>query len=390
MWNTSIHYWFESRKTVWRCRPLKTYRIGELFCGAGGLAVGARAATFADAQGNAYGCRSVWANDISHWACETYRHNIGGHVIEGPVQNINFADLEPIEGLMFGFPCNDYSLVGEHKGLEGDYGPLYTYGIKALNAHNPDWFLAENVSGLASANEGEAFRAILSELTMAGRSGYRVTAHLYRFEQYGVPQMRHRVILVGIRSDLHKEFRVPKPTHLDKPMTAAEALAGVEQVPFNNERTRHPQKTVDMLSHIPPGENAWYPGIPEHLQLNVGNCRLSHIYRRLDPNKPAPTVTARGGGGTHGYHWAEPRALTNRERARIQTFPDDFEFLGPKEEIRSQIGMAVPPKGAQVIVEAILKTLAGEAYESVEARWGTGQVQAKLFDQAPKCDDAAD
>ena len=94
-------------------------------------------------------------------------------------------------------------------------------------------------------------------------------------------------------------------------------------------------------------------------------AKLSQIYKRLDPNKPAYTVTGSGGGGTHIYHYAEPRALTNRERARLQTFPDDFVFIGSKESVRRQIGMAVPCKGAQVIFEAVLKTFAGIPYESV-------------------------
>jgi DNA (cytosine-5)-methyltransferase 1 len=347
----------------------KVYRVGELFCGAGGLALGAKQTQVTNpADGMVHECRNVWGIDNNYWATQTYAHNIGGHAICSPVQEVKFEELEPIEGLLFGFPCNDYSLVGEHKGLEGDFGPLYTYGIKAIRTHHPEWFMAENVSGLMSANEGEAFLGIMNQLSRAGR-GYNITAHLYRFEHYGVPQMRHRVVLVGIRKDLGRMFQVPKRTSDQNLPRVEDAFCGVEDVAHNNERTKHPARTVEMLRHIPPGENAWYPGIPKALQLNVGNCRLSHIYRRLDPNLPAPTVTARGGGGTHGYHWAEPRALTNRERARIQTFPDDFRFLGPKEEVRAQIGMAVPPKGAQVIVEAILKTLAGIAYDSVEPRW---------------------
>ena len=90
------------------------------------------------------------------------------------------------------------------------------------------------------------------------------------------------------------------------------------------------------------------------------------IYKRLDPDKPAYTVTGSGGGGTHIYHWDEPRALTNRERARLQTFPDDFKFIGSKESVRRQIGMAVPVQGAKIILEAVLKTLQGIPYESVE------------------------
>ena len=107
--------------------------------------------------------------------------------------------------------------------------------------------------------------------------------------------------------------------------------------------------------------------MPEELQLNVKGAKISQIYKRLDPTKPSYTVTGSGGGGTHIYHYSELRALTNRERARLQTFPDDYVFEGPKESVRKQIGMAVPPKGAKIIFEAILKTFAGIPYESISA-----------------------
>jgi DNA (cytosine-5)-methyltransferase 1 len=114
-----------------------------------------------------------------------------------------------------------------------------------------------------------------------------------------------------------------------------------------------------------PGENAWNAKLPESLRLNVKGAKLSQIYKRLDPQKPAYTITGSGGGGTHGYHWSEPRALTNRERARIQTFPDDFVFHGSKESVRKQIGMAVSPKMSEIVFTAILKTFAGIEYPSI-------------------------
>lgn len=124
---------------------------------------------------------------------------------------------------------------------------------------------------------------------------------------------------------------------------------------------------MERLTYINPGQNAFTADIPEHLQLNVKGAKISQIYKRLDPEKPAYTVTGSGGGGTHIYHYAEPRALTNRERARLQTFPDNYVFEGSKESVRKQIGMAVPPQGAKVIFEAILKTFAGIEYESMPA-----------------------
>ena len=383
------------------------FRKGELFCGPGGLALAAKNSEYIDKNGDIYKVDHQWANDIDYSACKTFTHNICGietklvdnficyneddidvinnrSVLCKDVREIDVTKLPAIDAFTFGFPCNDFSNVGEKKGFNGKYGPLYTYGVKVLNHHNPKWFLAENVGGLQSANDGEAFKTIIKELSEAGNyGGYELTPHLYKFEQYGVPQMRHRIIIVGIRKDLVKEedirFRVPAPTtpNTEDYKTSRWALEyGFDKVEltemgdfYNNERTKHPKSIIERLNHIPPGENAWYKGIPEELRLNVKGAKLSNIYKRLHPNRPAYTVTGSGGGGTHMYHYSEPRALTNRERARLQSFPDNYEFLGNKEDIRKQIGMAVPPMGAKIIIEAILKTFAKEEYEYVDPKW---------------------
>ena len=135
---------------------------------------------------------------------------------------------------------------------------------------------------------------------------------------------------------------------------------------LNNELTRQSATVVERLTHILPGQNAFTADLPEHLRLNIKGAKISQIYKRLEPDKPSYTVTGSGGGGTHIYHWDEPRALTNRERARLQTFPDTFEFKGSKENVRKQIGMAVPCKGAKIIFEAILNSFAGIKYPSIE------------------------
>ncbi|MDF2789530.1 MAG: cytosine methyltransferase [Neobacillus sp.] len=349
------------------------FKKGELFCGPGGLSLGAKMAEF-EHNGEVYGVEHTWSNDYDEATCETFRHNICPNrpetVFHGDVRELDITKLEKIEAFAFGFPCNDYSIVGESKGLEGEYGPLYSYGIKVLKEHQPKWFMAENVGGLESANEGQAFIQILREMEEAG---YNITPHLYKFEEYGVPQARRRIIIVGIHKELGWKFKVPAPPqeYLDSPKTSKQAIEEppIPEDAFNHEFTSHQKKVIDMLSTIPPGENAWSDKIPEHLRLNVKGARLSNIYKRLAPDQPAYTVTGSGGGGTHMYHYSVPRALTNRERARLQTFPDDFEFLGGKESVRRQVGMAVPPTGARVIVEAILKSFAGIPYETIPSKW---------------------
>jgi DNA (cytosine-5)-methyltransferase 1 len=275
--------------------------------------------------------------------------------------------LNDIDALAFGFPCNDYSVVGEQKGMDGVYGPLYSYGVKALRKFKPQWFLAENVGGLRNANEGKAFTKILAELR---ESGYRITPNLYKFEEYGIPQARHRIIIVGIRNDIDVVFRVPSTDpyrNADNTCRTAIEVPPIPENAANNEATKQSKIVVERLKYIKPGQNAFTADIPKELQLNIKGAKISQIYKRLDPNKPSYTVTGSGGGGTHIYHWDEPRALTNRERARLQTFPDTYKFEGSKEGVRKQIGMAVPCKGARIIFEAILKSFAGVEYPSVEA-----------------------
>ena len=114
---------------------------------------------------------------------------------------------------------------------------------------------------------------------------------------------------------------------------------------------------IERLKHIKPGENVWNADLPKHLQLNVKGAKLSQIYKRLHPKKPSYTLTGSGGGGTHGYHYKEPRPLTNRERARIQTFPDEFIFEGKYGSVRKKIGMAGPPMLAKIIFKSLLKQL---------------------------------
>ncbi|MDR0320823.1 MAG: DNA cytosine methyltransferase [Treponema sp.] len=341
------------------------FRLGELFCGPGGIGYAAITAKIAYPN---YKILHAWANDYDKDTCATFIENIAkkeNTVICQDIRDLDYKKLEKIsriDSLAFGFPCNDFSVVGEQKGMDGVYGPLYSYGIKAIKKFQPIWFLAENVGGLRNANDGQAFSKILQEMH---KEGYSVYPHLYKFEEYGVPQSRHRIIIIGIRKDQNVIFKVPstKP-YLTKRRTCKQAIEN-PQIPKdakNNELTKQSEDVINRLKFIKPGENAFTADIPEEYQLNVAGAKISQIYRRLDPNRPAYTITGSGGGGTHVYHWKEPRALTNRERARLQTFPDDFIFAGSKESVRKQIGMAVPVDGVRIIFEAILNTFADIDY----------------------------
>jgi len=357
-------------------------KFGELFCGPGGLALGAIRAKV-QTNNMIYSIDHAWANDYHEATCETYRRNICPNnpesVIHADVRKLDISSLENIDVFAYGFPCNDFSIVGEQKGFDGEFGPLYMYGVEVLNKFRPKFFVAENVGGISSANNGVAFKKILYDLRKAG-NGYNITPHLYKCEDYGVPQTRHRVIVIGVDKTLCLSYKVPAPFTKNNPITVREAIEipPIKKDALNHE-VRFVSKTVEeRLNRIRPGENVWNANLPEHLKLNVQGAKLSQIYKRLDPDKPSYTITGSGGGGTHGYHWKYPRALTNRERARIQTFPDNFVFEGSHADVRRQIGMSVPPEMSEIIFISILKTFARIKYPSI---FSNIKFEADLFEE---------
>lgn len=349
-----------------------SFKLGELFCGPGGIAVGAMSAKVSTKDA-IYSIEHAWATDYDKDTCDTFATNICKNnkksVICKDIRKLDLnqlLEISAIDILAFGFPCNDFSIVGEQKGIDGIYGPLYLYGINALKLFRPKFFLAENVGGLKNANDGNTFELIISEMSKAG---YSVYPHLYSFDQYGVPQSRQRIIIIGIRDDINTIFNIPSPLpyrHIDVSCKNAIENPPISSDMANNELTQQSAQVVERLKWIKPGENAFTASMPDNLRLNVRGAKISQIYKRLDPTKPAYTVTGSGGGGTHIYHWSENRALTNRERARLQTFPDDFVFCGSKESVRKQIGMAVPCRGIKIIFESLLKSFAGIDYPSIE------------------------
>lgn len=348
----------------------EVYRLGELFCGPGGLACGALRSTSNDGK---LSIAHAWANDYDSDTCETYRKNICPEQPEtvycGDVRELKIDKLGKIDAFCYGFPCNSFSNVGKHKGFANEkFGQLYWYGIEVLKIYQPKWFVAENVSGIRSAGSGD-FRIILDDMRAAG---YKLNVNLYKAEQYGVPQTRHRVIIVGIRNDIQVEYHVPDPQMYSScDITSKTALAKIPDNAPNNEVRALSQRVMRRLSLINAGENVWQAekrlgdSFPEELKIKT-KTKISQIYRKLDPDKPAYTVTAAGGGGTFMYHWTD-RELTNRERARIQTFPDNYEFVGNYSSVRKQIGMAVPCQLSEVVITAVLNSFAGIDYPWIPA-----------------------
>ena len=337
---------------------MRKYKLAELFCGPGGFAEGAK-------QTKKF--THLWVNDIDQSALNTFSHNHPEcETIQGDglkiFNNQKMSELKKrhgsIDGLIFGFPCNDFSMVGKKLGLSGDYGGLYKVACKVLKYFKPKFFVAENVTAISSKNLNSKtyynFKKIMVDLS---NCGYAIYGNKIEFEKYGIPQTRHRLILFGVRKDQFNKIRFsfPKPTTLGKFVTCKQALKSLEKKNdlLNHEFTNHNNEVIKRLKKTKQGQNVWdINGLP-----NVKSARMSHIYKKLDENKPAYTVTGSGGGGTHMYHYKFSRALTNRERATLQTFPLTYEFKGKKDEVRKQIGMAVPVKGAKAIMQSVIKAL---------------------------------
>lgn len=334
-------------------------KVLSLFSGCGGLDLGFHLENY----------NTIWANDFSEWAVQSFENYFGNVIIHGDITTIDPYTDENIPNdcdiILGGFPCQDFSVIWKQPGLEGKRGGLYRHFLEFVDAKKPKAFVAENVKGLLSANNKMAIETIIKDFESIA-PGYLVKVHLYNFAEYGVAQFRERVLIVGVRLDTGFEFFHPSPTHGPRGklpyVTAGKALEDVENVPYNNEYINITARTAELLSLISEGGN--FTDIPKEHPLYVKGM-ISHVYRRIRRDEPAKTIIAAGGGGTWGYHYPEPRPLTNRERARLQSFPDDFIFVGSKAEVRRQIGNAVPPEGVRLVARTLMPLFTGE-YERVD------------------------
>ena len=338
----------------------KTIRVVSLFSGCGGLDLGFE-------QVGDY--KTLWANDFKHEACQTFRRHFGDIIVEGDVEQIdpyNNSSVPDCDLVLGGFPCQDFSIIWKQPGLNGERGNLYKSFLRFVDAKKPKAFVAENVKGILTANKKKAIKQIIEDFQNI-ETGYVVIPHLYNFAEYGVPEFRERVLIVGIRVDTGFKFKHPAPTHgvgegLKPFVTVRDAFKNVREVPYNNEFLKVQERTKKIISLIPEGGN--FTDIPKESPYYVKGM-ISHVYRRVKLDEPSKTIIAAGGGGTWGYHYPENRPLTNRERARIQSFPDDFVFEGNTTEVRRQIGNAVPPVGVHAIAQA-LKPLFFCEYEKID------------------------
>lgn len=306
-------------------------KIVSLFSGAGGLDLGLIRA----------GNTVVWANDVDWNASDTYRKNIGDHVVCADIKDVKMRDIPDVADVVGGgFPCQGFSQANLLRGMEDERNSLYLFFRKVVSAKNPKFFIAENVKGILSLGHGAAIKKIMEDFEKAG---YVLDLHLVNMADYGVPQHRQRVIIVGQRKTLGKSplFRFPNPTHAKD---GKDGLPAWRTISEELERFPDPDLPNDVVNHVYSAYKVVYRNFTAH--------------RPTDPDKPCPTILARGngGGGVCAIpHYNGKRRLTIRESAAIQTFPDDFEFVGAMNSCYRQIGNAVPPRFAECLGRELVR-----------------------------------
>lgn len=334
-------------------KPKKDYKVIELFAGAGGLAIGLEKA----------GLKCAALNEIDHWAAETLRVNRPNwDVIEDDVKNISFKHLKgQIDVITGGFPCQAFSYAGKKLGLKDARGTLFYEFARIVKETKPLLCVGENVRGLLNHDKGKTLKGMISILD---EIGYRVLEpKVLKAIFYNVPQKRERLIIVGIRKDIKLDFEFPKP--YKKVYTLKDALKKGElyktDVP-TSAGTNYPASKKEVLKLVPQG--GYWRDLPLDIQktymqksfyLGGGKTGMA---RRISWNEPCLTLTCSPAQKqTERCHPEDTRPFTVREYARIQTFPDEWQFAGSVSQQYKQIGNAVPVNLGKEIGYSIVKFL---------------------------------
>ncbi|OIQ95295.1 modification methylase HpaII [mine drainage metagenome] len=333
--------------------PLKQYKSIELFAGAGGLAIGLEKA----------GLSNVLLSEIDKNACATLRRNRPDwNVIEGDVAKIDFKPFEgKVDVLTGGFPCQAFSFAGKRLGFEDARGTLFFEFARAVKETQPLICVGENVRGLFQHENGKTIEGMVSVLD---ELGYEVVPpRVLKAIFYNVPQKRERVFIVGLRKDAGLKF--DWPIENKEILTIKDALKKGKlydsDVPSSLGQA-YPKSKREIMEMIPPG--GYWRDLPIELQKSYmkGSFHLSGgktgMARRISWDEPCLTLTcAPAQKQTERCHPEETRPFTVREYARIQTFPDDWEFAGALTSQYAQIGNAVPINLAEAMGKAVVRTL---------------------------------
>jgi len=347
------------------------FNVLDLFSGCGGLSAG-----FLNE-----GYNIIAGIDLNDEAIETFNYNFPGS--EGIVADLSDIDLfesqffksllkYKINVIVGGPPCQGFSIAGKRI-MNDPRNKLYRAYFNFIKSFNPEIVLMENVPTLVNMYNGAVFNNIISDLE---EFGYHVKHFILNSADYGVPQLRKRVFILGVKNG--RKFYLPKPdtvfNHIttkmaisDLPLLENELGTDVAYYPvdsetdyqkamrngsvklFNHWKVEHKQKTIDIIKLVPDGGN--YKNLPVELQQTR---KVNIAWTRMNSKKPCFTIDA---GHNHHFHYKANRVPTVRECARIQSFPDTFRFFGKKTSQYRQVGNAVPPILAGKIARSIIEVL---------------------------------
>lgn len=321
-----------------------------MFSGCGGMDLGFKQA----------GYDIAWANDVNEDACETYRKNIG-EIECGDITQIKVPDIKSVDVLTAGFPCQPFSNAGSRKGTKDPRGNLYQHTYEFIEKLNPKVVVFENVRGILSTKtkNGKLIDEIVDTLT--NTYGYHVTYRLMNFSHFGVPQNRIRVILIAIKNKNYTDHIFPEIIE-DKDLTLRATLKGItNKLPNQTELMKLNPQALHYGSMIPEG-GSWksldYDILPDRwkrIRDDMPKYHYPNFFRRYARDEIQGTITAAFKPENAGvWHPTKDRIFSVREIARIQSFPDDFIFMGKNIKSKyQQIGNAVPPLMANLVAEQL-------------------------------------
>lgn len=308
-------------------RDVKKHTVISLFSGCGGMDLGfVGGFEFLGKRYSKNPFDILWANDFNAAACRTYARNIGSHIHHGDIWELLDSVPAKADIVIGGFPCQDISINGKGAGVDGKRSGLYRAMIEAVARTKPKIFVAENVKGLLMKHNADSLTRVISDFRALG---YNVSFQLYHAADFGVPQTRERVIIVGTLPGVPK-FQPPKATHTkSQHITAKTAIGDLEKI----------------------GEDAGF----SHTWSRA-NKSGEQGNRKLKADRPGYTIRAECHGNIQ-FHYSLRRRISMREAARFQSFPDGFIFDAKLRETERQVGNAVPPVLAWHIAKAIRKCL---------------------------------
>ncbi|BDR73131.1 cytosine-specific methyltransferase [Clostridium tetani] len=333
-------------------KPDRQYNAVELFAGAGGLALGLEKAGFT----------SVGLVELDKYCCKTLKINrpkwniINEDIVRVAENGIRkyVGDVE-VDLLSGGYPCQAFSYAGKKLGLNDVRGTLFYYYAEILSQLKPKVFLAENVKGLVSHDGGKTLKTMIGVFE---EIGYKAQYEVLNAVNYGVAQKRQRIVIIGIRKDLEHKFEYKYPKNFDYIPTLKDALKDVPK----SEGTKYPEKKKKVLELVPPG--GYWRDLPDEIAKEyMGKSYFSGggrtgMARRIGWHEPCLTLTCSPAQKqTERCHPDETRPFTTREYARIQSFPDEWNFHGSIGQIYKQIGNAVPVNLAKAVGLSIVEYL---------------------------------